>query len=126
MNKPEKFSWRKRAKAFKYAKEGARALLQYEHNFRIHLCAAVIVVILGFIFSISPIEWCVILLCIGGVFCAEGLNSALEVLCDRISTQQDEAIKRAKDIAAASVFFLAFAALIIGLIIFIPKLMNLL
>lgn len=120
------FSIRKRLDSFRYAGKGFAVLTAYEHNFRIHLIATLIALILGFWLKISPVEWCVIIFAIGIVLCAEALNTAIEVLCDRVTTDNDPLIGRAKDIAAAGVLFTATAALLTGIIIFLPKLILLL
>ncbi len=62
-------------------------------------------------------------LCIGGVLMAEGFNSAVEALADKICTTPDPLIKRAKDIAAGAVLLFVIAAVAVGLIIFIPRLL---
>ena len=77
------------------------------------------------IFNISAIEWTVIVLCIGAVLAAESFNSAIETLSDRVSSSYDEAVKRTKDIAAGAVLLTAIAAATAGLIIFVPKIINL-
>ncbi len=109
-------------KSFGYAGEGIRALFAHEANAKIHLFAAVCVIIAGFLFHISNVEWCVIALCIGGVFMAEGFNTAIEKVCDKISPDRDPLIKTAKDVAAGAVLLFVLAAIACGLIIFIPKL----
>lgn len=125
MKQKEKFSFKGRIKSFKYAGNGAKHLFLNEHNFRIHIGATILAVILGILLSISPTEWCIVVLCIGSVLCAEGLNTAIEIICDRVNPEYDEAIKKAKDISAASVTFVALVALIVGIIIFLPKLLSL-
>ena len=74
---------------------------------------------------LSPTEWIIITLCIGLVLAAEAVNSAIEALADRVSAEYDEAIKRTKDLAAGAVLLLAIASAIVGLIIFLPKLIAL-
>lgn len=125
MDKNGKFSWKKRGKAFVYAWQGLSALVRYEHNARIHLVAAALVVIAGMFFDISAIEWCLVVLAIGLVIGAEALNSAIEALADKITEDYDPLIGRAKDFGAAAVTLLALTAAIIGLIIFVPYLLNL-
>lgn len=119
------FSWRKRAMAFKYAWQGFVALLRYEHNARIHLVAAVVAVAAGFFFNISAAEWCAIVVCIALVISAEALNSGIEALADRITADHDPLIGRAKDLGATAVTLLAISAVVVGCIIFIPKLLLL-
>lgn len=83
---------------------------------------AVLVIAAGFIFSISRMEWCAVVLCIGGVLMAEAVNSAIEALADKVSPERDPLIGRAKDIAAGAVLLFVIAAVVVGLIVFIPKL----
>ncbi len=121
----KKVSWRARARSFRYAFSGIAALIGGEHNARIHLCVALLVIAAGFLFSIRPWEWCAVILCIGGVFMAEGFNSAIEALADEVSPQFSPLVKRCKDIAAASVLLFVFAAVAVGLIVFLPYVFNL-
>lgn len=113
---------RKRYKAFGYAWEGIRYLFSHEAHAKIHLVAALLVVAAGIIFKVSAIEWCLLSICIGGVWMAEAFNSAIEALADRITQEQDPYIKRGKDLGAAAVLLFVLGAVAVGLIIFIPKL----
>lgn len=119
------FSWEKRAKSFVYAWNGIKLLVSGEHNARIHCVVAVAVVISGLLLEISSYEWIAIVLCIGGVLACEGFNSAIEALADKISPDFDSLIGRAKDIAAGSVLLFVVASVVVGLIVFIPKLIKL-
>ncbi len=123
--KPEKFSWRKRARSFGYAFEGIRTLLKDEHNSRIHLCAIIAVIAAGAFLGLSPTEWCIVALCCGSVITAEAMNSAIEAIADLVSRERHPLIKKAKDVAAAGVLVSAIAAAAAGLIIFIPKIILL-
>lgn len=114
-------SLRKRICSFGYAFSGIATLFKSQPNAWIHLCAAAVAVSLGFLLHISPLEWTVIVIIIAAVFCAEALNSAIEMICDKVSPEFHPLIKKAKDLGAAAVLFLAFAALVIAAIIFIPK-----
>ena len=122
--KEEKFSIAKRLKSFTYAFNGLRILLREEHNSRIHLFATVCVVVAGVIFRISSLEWVAVVFAIGLVFGGEIFNSAIEDLADVVCPERDERIKKVKDLSAAAVLVSAFTALIIGLIIFIPKIVD--
>lgn len=122
--KEEKFSIAKRLKSFTYAFNGLRILLREEHNSRIHLFATVCVVVAGVIFRISSLEWVAVVFAIGLVFGGEIFNSAIEDLADVVCPERDERIKKVKDLSAAAVLMSAFTALIIGLIIFIPKVVD--
>lgn len=117
-----KFSWKKRGESFKYAFAGISRLISHEHNAWIHCVVAVLVIVAGFLFNISANEWLAIIVCIGGVLAAEGFNSAIEALADRVNSEYDEAVKHTKDLAAGAVLLFVFAAVAVGLIIFLPKL----
>ena len=108
-------------RSFVYAWQGIVSLFGNEPNARIHLCVALLVVAAGFFFNISASEWCLVTLCIGGVFMAEAFNTAIEKLCDKVSPQTDSLIKIAKDVAAGAVLLFVFAAVTVGLIVFLPK-----
>lgn len=120
MNK-EKFSVTKRLKSVGFACIGLKTLFQHEHNFRIHFIAATMAVVLGFICKISPLEWIAVCFSIGMVMTAEAINTALENLADFVSPDKHNSIKTIKDVSAAAVLISALCALIVGLIIFLPK-----
>ena len=125
MNK-EKFSLKKRFKSFGYAFNGLRLLISEEHNARIHLIAAIVAVMAGFLLHISSLEWVAIILAFGFVISLEIVNTAIENIADFVSPERHMQIKKIKDLAAAGVLIAAITALIIGLIIFIPKIIILL
>lgn len=125
MRNKTRFKISDRALSFKFAWQGFKALLRYEHNARIHVVAAVAVIIAGVLFRISAMEWIAVMLCIGMVISAEALNSSVEALADRITEDHDPLIGRAKDFGATAVTILALASVAVGLIIFIPKIISL-
>ena len=125
INKNQSFSILKRLKSFKYAFNGLKILLKEEHNSRIHFFAALCAVILGLILNISNGEWIAIVLAIGFVFTLEIINSAIENISDFISPEKNDQIKKIKDFSAGGVLIGALASLIIGMIIFIPKILSL-
>lgn len=84
--KPEKFSWKKRAKSFTYAGKGIRTLIKYEHNARIHTVAAIAVILAAWLLGCDAVEWSILIICIGMVFSAEAVNSAVEALADRLAS----------------------------------------
>ncbi|MBM6805128.1 diacylglycerol kinase family protein [Bacteroides caecicola] len=120
--KNDGFTLRKRLLSFRYAFNGIKWLIGHEHNAWIHCFAAVCVIVAGLIVRLSAGEWIAVVFSIGSVLAAEAVNSAIEALADVISPDYNEAIGRAKDMAAGAVLMLAVAAATIGLIIFIPKL----
>lgn len=119
----KKFSFIDRLKSFKYAFNGLKILFKNEHNARIHLLAAICVVILGVVFQISSYAWIAVALAIGLVFITEIINSAIEYLADFVSPTYHELIKKVKDLAAAAVLVAAITALIIGLLVFVPEIL---
>ncbi|MCF8369310.1 MAG: diacylglycerol kinase family protein [Bacteroidales bacterium] len=120
-----KFSLKKRMESFKYAFNGI-ILLSREHNAWIHFVAALLVIILGFIFNISFFEWMVILICIGLVLSLELMNTAIENLTNLVSPGINPKAGRIKDIAAGAVLISAIISAIIGVMIFLPKIWALL
>jgi len=118
------FSFSKRFHSFKYAFNGLIILIREEHNARIHLIAAVLAIILGFVLEISLTEWISIFFAIGLVVSLEIINSAIENIADFISPENNKQIKRIKDLAAAGVLVGAIASVCIGLIIFLPKIIK--
>jgi diacylglycerol kinase (ATP) len=121
--KDEYFSLRKRLISFKYAFRGIRKLFRYEHNARIHAIIGTGTVIAGFLFRISHSEWGMIILVTGMVLASEAFNSSIEKLSDVVSPEYSEAIRNIKDLSAGAVLFSAIAAILIGFIIFLPRIL---
>ena len=121
----EKFSVRKRIKSFSYAFAGLRVLFREEHNARIHAVAAVLAVAMGFLFRISPMEWIAVAMVIGMVFAAEIINSSIERTADFVKAERDDRKRDIKDLGAAAVLVCAIAAAVVGIIIFLPKIIAL-
>lgn len=120
-----RFSLSKRLKSFSHAFNGLKILIKEEHNARIHMFATIVVVMAGFVFKISVNEWFAVLFAIGFVMTVEIINTAIENMADIVSPEKDKRIKKIKDLSAAAVLISALTALVIGLIIFIPKLLDL-
>ena len=125
MKEQEKFSIVKRLKSFTYAFNGLRVLFKEEHNSRIHLFATICVVVAGVLLKLSVLEWVAVAFAIGLVFCGEIFNSAIEDLSDVVCPEQDERIKKVKDLSAAAVLVNAITAAVVGLLVFLPKLIAL-
>lgn len=121
----KKFSLKKRARSFRYAFRGIRWLIKREHNAWIHCFAAICVVTAGLLFHLSVTEWIAVVFAIGSVLAAEAFNSAIEALSDFASPVYQEAIKHTKDLAAGAVLLIAIAAAIVGMLIFVPKIIHL-
>ena len=120
-----KFSIKKRLLSFKYAFKGIGYMLKTQHNSQIHIAAAFIVIVLGILFHVSLTEWCFLIFAIGLVISAELFNTAIEFLTDLTSPDYHRKAELAKDIAAGAVLITAITSAIIGLIIFLPKILVL-
>lgn len=116
--------WRNRRllQSFRYALVGMFELLRTQRNARIHACATVLVIALGVWTGLGSAEWCWIVLAVVGVWTAEALNAAVELVADATRPEYDPLIKRAKDIAAAGVLIAAVGAAAIGLLVLGPHL----
>ena len=103
-----------------YALNGIRLLVRTQVNAQIHLVATCAVVVAGFYFSVSASEWCALVLAMGLVWAAEALNTGIEAVVDLVSPEKHELAGKAKDVAAAGVLLASVAALVVGLVVFVP------
>lgn len=110
-----------RIKSVSFALQGALKLIQTEHSIMVQFTIGILMTVLGFVMQISTTEWLFQTLAIGFVMSIEGLNTAVEKMADFIHPSYHQKIGFIKDIAAGAVFFAAITAVIIGLIIYIPK-----
>lgn len=116
---------KKLIKSFKYAFEGLTTAFKQEKNMKVHVLIAVLVLILGFALKISKIDWIICTFAIVMVITAELFNTAIETIVDMITMQKNEKAKIAKDVSAGAVLITAIGAAIVGIIIFSPKIMEL-
>ncbi|MBU6168309.1 MAG: diacylglycerol kinase family protein [Bacteroidetes bacterium] len=107
-----------------YAINGIRLLFYTQKNARYHLMMAFSVCGLGWFFRISVLEWIIVCACIGAVIFAESVNTTIEYLVNFISPDYHIKAGQIKDLAAGSVLILSITTGVIGLIIFIPKVMK--
>ncbi len=112
-------------KSFRYAFDGIFILFKEETNARIHLVVATITIVAGWMLKISITEWCFVTLCITLVIMAEAFNTAIENLTDLVSPEVHPLAGKTKDLAAGAVLILSIGSVIIGLIIFVPKIAKL-
>jgi diacylglycerol kinase (ATP) len=120
MDKKESFL-ANRIKSIGYAFKGALLLLNKEASIKMQFFIALLITAAGFFFNISSTEWIVQLLAIGLVMSMEGINTAVEEIANFIHPEHNNKIGLIKDIAAGAVFFASVFAIIIGLIIYLPK-----
>lgn len=109
-----------RVLSFKYAFEGLLTAFKEQPNLKFHILVALIVLFLGLIFSVTRLEWLVLIFCIGLVISLELTNSAIEAIVDSFTEEDHPIAKKAKDIAAGAVLVASITTLIVGILIFLP------
>ena len=126
MNLQEKKVWRevKYSEKFRNAFRGVYVFTKATRHMYIHIAAAVLVIAGGFYFAVSALEWVSLLFAIGFVFVPEALNTAIEIDIDLTSPEYHPFARDTKDVAAAAGLISAITAAVIGLIIFLPKVLD--
>lgn len=115
--------YNKRLASFKYAFQGLATLCRTQPNFLIHLFVMSVAIVTAFFLKFDRIEWLILLLTITVVLVAEAFNSALELLTDLVSPNYHSLAGKSKDVAAAAVLIAAIGAVIIGCLLYVPKLL---
>ena len=124
MTPKKEFNLVARARSFRYAFRGLRAVLADQHNAWIHAAATGVVLAAGFFFGLSALEWCALVLAITWVWAAEAMNTAVEILCDLVSPDFNPRVEKVKDVAAGAVLICAVGAACVGLILFGPRILG--
>ena len=110
---------------FANAAKGMRLVLKSETNIRIHFFAGLLILALAVCLDFSTAKICVLLLTIASVICSEMVNSAIEFSLDAVfHNKYSKLVGMAKDIAAGAVMFNSFIAILIGLILFVPAILD--
>jgi diacylglycerol kinase len=109
-------------KSVSYAANGFSQMLKTERNVRIQLALAVLILLAGLLCGLGRMEWALITFCVGLVFVAEALNTAIEKLADALHPGLDPKIALVKDLAAAAVLIAAVSAGLVGILVFLPHL----
>jgi diacylglycerol kinase (ATP) len=122
----ERFSVSARIRSFRHALRGIWVTLATQHNAWIHAAATIAAVAAGFALGIRRVEWIAVVLAIIAVWTAEALNTAFEALCNVASPEFHPLVERAKDVAAGAVLISAIGAVVVGLLVFGPRLLGLL
>lgn len=110
--------------SFRFAFEGMRYAFRTQRNFKIHCAVACAVIIVGLMLGLSPEQWAILAVVAGLVFQAELFNTALEAVVDHVSPEFHALAKVAKDCAAGAVFLTAGCAVIVGLLVLGPKVIE--
>ena len=111
--------------SFNYPIKGLKYAYRNEQNLAVDVGIAILVLIAGFIFKLDTTEWVVVVFTIGAVLSLELVNSSIEAAVDLVTEEYHPLAKVAKDTSAAAVFVIAIVAVIVGLIIFLPKVISL-
>jgi diacylglycerol kinase (ATP) len=119
-----KFSFAYQRKSFMHALTGAFFLIRNEPHLQIQLYITFLVIILGWVLNINHMEWALVMLCCGLVIICEAINTAIEKMLDFIHPGQEPRVGLIKDIAAGAVLIAALFSVIIGFIIFLPKMLE--
>lgn len=112
-------------KSFRYAIQGIKTAFRNEPNLRIHALFATLAISMGAFLHISQLEWLILTFTIFYVISLELLNTVLEAIVDLVSPEIKDAAKVAKDVSAAMVLLAAIFSIIVGIILFLPKLVAL-
>lgn len=110
--------------SFKYAITGIIETIKLERNMRIHIFIMLLVIVFGIILKISVLEWIICIILFALVLAGELFNTAIENAVDIIMPERHDKAKIAKDAAAGAVLILAIASAVVGLIIFVPKILE--
>lgn len=113
--------WRRRVASFGHAFRGVWAALHSEVHLRFHAVATVAVIGLGFYFGVSRLEWALVAISVACVWSAELMNTAIEALTDLASPAYHPLAGKAKDVAAGAVLLAALGAVVVGALVFGPK-----
>lgn len=112
--------------SFKYAIEGIWTSFKTERNMKIHIFIMILVIIAGIILKINKSEWIICIILFAIVIGSELFNTSIETIVDMVMPEKNEKAKIAKDVSAGAVLVVAIGAAIIGLIIFAPRILNIL
>lgn len=110
-----------RIKSIGYAFRGAYYLIRTEASVKVQFFIAIAITMAGFYFNLSTAEWITQILTISLIMAFEGINTAIEEICDFIHPEHHQKIGLIKDVSAGAVFIFAIAAVVVGCIIYIPK-----
>jgi len=113
-------------KSFGFAINGLKGIILQERNFKIQLSFGALAVILGFILNLNHGEWLDLVIVITLVLILELVNTSIEEIVDLVSPEIREKAKVAKDVAAATVLVASIGSVIVGILLFLPKILTLL
>jgi len=110
--------------SFKYAFEGVDFAVRNNQNFKVHFFIAILVILLGIIVKITPLEWCMLIIAITLVLSLEMFNAVIEEVINLIVSDYRKEAKFVKDVGAGMVLVASIGSIIVGAIIFLPHLLR--
>ena len=123
--KKKTYSIRRLCNSFKYALDGIISAYKTEQNLLVHTIVAIIAIILGIFLKLSTIEFAIVALVIGFVLVSEMFNTAIEYAIDMAMPTIHPLAKISKDVASGAVLLSAIASIAVGLLIYLPKIIEL-
>lgn len=108
-----------------HAVDGIEYVANHERNFRIEIFIAIFVTVMSFFLNVSILEWCLLILVIGIILALEMVNTAMERCVDLVTKDYKELAKIAKDVAAGAVLIMSMFSVILGILIFLHKMLEL-
>ncbi len=108
----------------KYALKGLSYAFSSEWNMRVHCISFIVVIIVSMFFQLSPVEWIAVILVSGIVMITEMFNTVIETLLDYLAPERHPTVGKMKDMMAGAVFIAALLAVIVGCVIFLPKVVS--
>lgn len=121
----KEFGFKRFLKSFKFSLDGLKYAYKNEQSMLVHLIVTIIAITLGILFKISNFEWIITIFLLSVTASLELLNTAIEAVCDMVTLEYNKLAKVAKDTASASVFFTSMLGAVSGLIIYVPKFIEL-
>ena len=121
----DKKSFKRFLKSFKYCYQGMKYAFYHEQNIMVMLIVAIIVLVMGMVLPLTYVERLVVLVIVAVILSMEMINTAIEATVDLVTTKENKLAKVAKDSSSAAVGIMAVFSVIIGILIFVPKIMDL-
>jgi len=122
----KQFGFKRFLKSFKYSLQGLKYAYMNEQSMFIHTIVTILAIIMGLVFKISSLEWIITISLLSLTASLELLNTAIEALCDMITKEYHPLAKIAKDTGSAAVFLTSMVGLVAALIIYVPKIIEVL
>lgn len=123
--KKKKYGLKRLSKSFIYATHGIISAYKTEQNLIVHTIALIINIVLMIVLKLNMIECALIVIAITIVFALEMVNTAIEYAIDMAMPQIHPLAKISKDVSSGAVLISAIGACVVGLIIYLPKIIEL-